>query len=892
MEREEALKHFQQVRAEAEAEAKREESLVTEDSKFINARCKHKACKGCGGRGKRIIWEGGIFECPLGTWKQLADPSPETRKGVCAVCKFFVPANPGENKKRKKNPKKELPKPDIAISGEGAKFSLGMPFGDIRSFLKQIIDQSDEDLTFNYSLTNSKDYDKLIRIDDWINGGASGGMEGKSFGIQNIVTSEVPMNKARLKELRSRGFVVNVAQAPVVVSPPQVASSPTEVPPTAGVISSDKTTTVVEPQKSKESTALPEPKLVVEPEQTSQDVPTNLTEPIVSAIIPSANEGDELIATINSILEAEPNIHEIVVVENGPFDHDERLDTLSKCVKVITTDDQLGVGGGRNAGAKAATGNVYIFIDAHMRFDAGAFTKLGAKSLELNAWVCGKVFNRRENGTRSGASVTAGDMRFHRNRYVGYRYVGRKEDLEQVHFITGAFFACPASLFADWGEWDNTIGRWGYSEESQALRNFFLGRQMYCYKEAVGEHLYRAKNPYPTAGVDRWLNAIVSHYIYFSRYTFSKFWAPVFEKHVSKDQMKLALSDKKVQRKHKRYQKRKVKNDIDFFKDILHVQTVSGPSGSVVDVPRISVIIPACNEGDELLKTVKSVVSTSKSEPQVVVVNDMSDDGSVDMLRDHIKKHKKNFPWVTILDNKKRMGVDWSRNRGVWQSNGDIIIFTDAHTRWPEGGDAALAQGVIDKNGIICAGFQNFSENEKKCSSPNYGGHFQLRKTRALGNSYNKKLPEEAFPRIYSIIGSCYAMTRNLFERLGGWYEVPGARWGYSEQAMAWKVYFWDIARMYACRDVVIKHKVKKAFPYSITNEAVLRQMYFCNYVCWEEETYNKLWVPNMVGLGACPEGLLQEPTTIAAKKEFEDRRVKTDADFFDEVMPELKGMI
>ena len=862
MERKEALEHFQKVEREAQQG----------DARFINARCRHKACKTCGGRGKRILWEGGLFDCPAGTWSSIANPNPESRKAACTICKFFSPNQPKVKKKKEKpNSKAEKKEaPEIEISEEGAKFSLAMPFGDIRAFLKKIIEASDEDLTFSYTLSAPKDYDKLIRIDDWINGGAGSALENKNFGIQNKVKVEIPLPKTREKELLSRGFLISAAQASAEFSPPQQKPSPAEVPRSADVIKENLTT---EEKKTEEIDILPQAP--------------------ISVIIPAANEGDELLKTIESVLQAEPDLHEIIVVENGPFEHDTRLDGLGdERVKIFYTEEQLGVGGARNEGARRATGQVFIWIDAHMAFDFRSFTKLANKSLELNAWVCGKVFSRRENGTRSGASVTAGNMRFHRNRYVGYRYVGRKKETERVHFITGAFFACPASVYKEWGEWDNTIGRWGYSEESQALRNYFIDKPMYCYQGATAEHQYRAKNPYPVAGEDRWLNAATTHYIYFSRYTFGKFWAPIFEKHVNPKQLKEAVSSREIQRKHRAYQKAKVKNDIDFFREILHVPIVPGPAGSIIDVPRISIIIPACNEGDELLKTIKSVVQASKSEPQVIVVNDASDDGSVDMVRDHIKKHKKNFPWIKILDNKRRMGVDWSRNRGVWESNGDIVIFTDAHTRWPEAADTDLAQACIDLNGIICASFQNFSENENKCSSPNYGGHFMLRNKRALGNGYNKKKPEEAFPRIYSIIGSCYAMSRNLFERLGGWYEVPGARWGYSEQAMAWKMYFWNLEKMYAARDVVIKHKVKKAFPYSITNEAVLRQMYFCNYVCWEKETYEKLWVPHMAGLGPCPSGLLEEKTTIAAKEEFEKRRVKKDVDFFDEVMPELKGML
>jgi len=632
------------------------------------------------------------------------------------------------------------------------------------------------------------------------------------------------------------------------------------------------------------------------PTEENYDPEPVITESLVSVIIPACNEED-LAPTVKSLLDGEtdyPYKLEIVVVSNGQPAPPTDLPDDPR-VKVVFDPEQLGVGGGRNVGVANANGAVFIIVDGHMRFDAGAVRRLAGKSEQMQAWMCGEVRGRHADGKRGATAVNGAAVRYHWNGYMGYRYEKTQTIVQQVALITGAFFAVPRSIYEVWGEWDNTNGLWGYSEEGQSIKNFFLDRKMFCYKAAVADHLYRGKNPYPISESDRWLNFAQTHRIYFSDATFKNYWLPILFRNIKAphlvDKLHAMIEDEGMVEKNLRFQADKKKTDVDFFKDFLGVHVKANGPNEVVDVPRVSIIVPSCNEGAELRTTVESILSSAKCEPEIIVVDDKSTDDSVDNLIKYRKKlHRRYKPYLQIYSSPMRMGCDRCRNFGVKRSTGDIVLFGDAHTRWPEGAVETLAQAAIDKDAIICSSFQNFTESEDRVSSTTYGAHFTNRKGRAVGNAYNKKRPEEALSPIHAIIGSVYAIPKTLFEELGGWYEVPDALWGYSEQALAWKVYFWQVGAMYCARDVVIKHRLRKdsKFPYDISNRRnVCPQAYFVHRVCFEDETFNTLWKPTLTEFFGPPPASLWETTEYKeAKAEFEQRRVKTDADFFREVMP------
>ena len=100
----------------------------------------------------------------------------------------------------------------------------------------------------------------------------------------------------------------------------------------------------------------------------------------------------------------------------------------------------------------------------------------------------------------------------------------------------------------------------------------------------------------------------------------------------------------------------------------------------------LSVIIPAYNVRDFILKTLLSILSQSSGEVEVIVVNDGSTDGTGQTVRDFIDKNS--LPNFRLLA-KENGGVSTARNMGLEEAEGRYVLFLD--------GDDCLGEDLIPK---------------------------------------------------------------------------------------------------------------------------------------------------------------------------------------------------
>lgn len=89
----------------------------------------------------------------------------------------------------------------------------------------------------------------------------------------------------------------------------------------------------------------------------------------------------------------------------------------------------------------------------------------------------------------------------------------------------------------------------------------------------------------------------------------------------------------------------------------------------------ISVVIPLYNKEMQIAHTLQSVFHQSFQDFEVVIVDDGSTDGSVDLV-------KKFGDSRLRLIHQKNAGVSAARNRGIEESKGDLIAFLDADDEW------------------------------------------------------------------------------------------------------------------------------------------------------------------------------------------------------------------
>ena len=84
-----------------------------------------------------------------------------------------------------------------------------------------------------------------------------------------------------------------------------------------------------------------------------------------------------------------------------------------------------------------------------------------------------------------------------------------------------------------------------------------------------------------------------------------------------------------------------------------------------------SIIIPCFNSKNTIERCLKSVFNQKFKNIEIIVINDNSNDGSLRIINKYKKK-------ITIINNKRNLGVGSARNAGILKSSGKYLIFLDS----------------------------------------------------------------------------------------------------------------------------------------------------------------------------------------------------------------------
>ncbi len=97
--------------------------------------------------------------------------------------------------------------------------------------------------------------------------------------------------------------------------------------------------------------------------------------------------------------------------------------------------------------------------------------------------------------------------------------------------------------------------------------------------------------------------------------------------------------------------------------------------------PRVSVLLPARNERDNIEACVASLLAQEYSDFEVLVLDDQSEDGTAKILRERFAGH----PRLTVLHGAAPppgwVGKSWACHQLACHASGELLLFTDADTR-------------------------------------------------------------------------------------------------------------------------------------------------------------------------------------------------------------------
>ena len=113
--------------------------------------------------------------------------------------------------------------------------------------------------------------------------------------------------------------------------------------------------------------------------------------------------------------------------------------------------------------------------------------------------------------------------------------------------------------------------------------------------------------------------------------------------------------------------------------------------------PRVTVVIPSYNAEHTIRRTLDSVVTQTPYVDEVLVIDDGSDDGTAEIVREYRQS-------VTLLVEPHRGDPAIPRNIGIQRASNDLIAFLDADDVWLPGKLGAQISAVASDPavGLVC----------------------------------------------------------------------------------------------------------------------------------------------------------------------------------------------
>lgn len=181
--------------------------------------------------------------------------------------------------------------------------------------------------------------------------------------------------------------------------------------------------------------------------------------------------------------------------------------------------------------------------------------------------------------------------------------------------------------------------------------------------------------------------------------------------------------------------------------------------------PRVSVLIPAWNEENGVLMTVKGLLNSTYQNMEILVINNASTDNTERNVKNFIKEYRKMDHWKnSAIDVRYYLettqGKGHALNKGIEKANGDILLSIDA--------DCFVAPDAVEK-------FVEYFKDPEVMAAV---GNVKIGNTNSLIGlvqyleflfSFYFKKADSLINAIYIIGGAAGAFRKEVFQKVGSY---------------------------------------------------------------------------------------------------------------------------
>lgn len=220
----------------------------------------------------------------------------------------------------------------------------------------------------------------------------------------------------------------------------------------------------------------------------------------ISFIITSRDEAPELLnTTIENILSTiGPHASELIVIDDGST---APVRAVPPCVQLWRNESPLGVSPSRSKGAALSTGDVLVWLDAHMRLAPDWLEKMLAH-VNSGSLLCSAFwdYNMEVCHCWGADYVWCGERDYGKQRYPGFglrhRVSEPTEPAVDVPMVIGACYMIGREAYGRLGGFSPLLRVWGSDEQDISARAWIKGLGVKCVTGARVGHLCRSSFPY------------------------------------------------------------------------------------------------------------------------------------------------------------------------------------------------------------------------------------------------------------------------------------------------------------------------------------------------------------------------------------------------------------
>lgn len=282
---------------------------------------------------------------------------------------------------------------------------------------------------------------------------------------------------------------------------------------------------------------------------------------------------------------------------------------------------------------------------------------------------------------------------------------------------------------------------------------------------------------------------------------------------------------------------------------------------------KISVVVISHNEGLNLRLTVENLRDTLAAKHEIVVVDDYSSDGSADFLASTTGS-------VKFVRAEQRLGVAAARNYGANRTDGDVIVFCDAHLTFPRDWYRPMLLLLDDP---LIGGVA-------PCISARAGKHHKGFGLRPSGPDLNaqwlKRKGNNPYP-VPLLPGACVATRRDVFLASGG-FDEKLIRYGVEDCELSLRLWLLGY-ELWLTPAVDVEHEFHDQIPYEVDWRTVLHNRLRMAFLHFNPSRKQRV----LDALEAYPDfpaalALIEKSDAALRRSELESRRKHDDDWFFE----------